>query len=346
MAFKRNEASVQAVDLNELTPDQAEKKIIDAVRKYATRQDNWEKADKNTSFLGNVTGMGIESSNHVDIVMNIERLFLTRKTKRVPINGGPEFRLEDGELGKLVILDGQDIFSATPGLALKMLMDYGHMSRNEKYLEDVVSFAYVVVIGATCRLNDSLLKNLAKLEKIEDVDSRREAVQNIKKLLDQAKTTLGTLKDPQELARSRQEAYANEKRDYDAVHAEADRLAERLKELSSTADTAALDQLRSKQAELRLRLDSKKLMLRVTEKVAESCGSRSPIEEAKVQEVHGILAGSIEKVLERLSLLEVVPCAEASLETTSSTLSNPSAENTSPPLAVLPLRTPTGSPIT
>jgi len=90
MSFKRKDAVVEASDLRQITASQAERKIIDAVRKYATRQDNWSQADKNTSFLGSVTGMGIESSNQVDIVMNIERLFLTRKTKRVPVNGGPE----------------------------------------------------------------------------------------------------------------------------------------------------------------------------------------------------------------------------------------------------------------
>ena len=150
MAFKRNETVVEAMDLNDHSrPEDAERRIIDGrSKKYATHQDNWAKADKNTPFLGRIIGMGIESANLVDITMSIERQFLTRKTKRVPVDqDGSVFRLEDGELGKLVILEGQDTYAATPALAIKMLMDLGHMKRDEKYLEDVVSFAYVVVVG-------------------------------------------------------------------------------------------------------------------------------------------------------------------------------------------------------
>lgn len=343
MAFKRKESAVQAVDLNTLTPAEVERKIIDAVRKYATRQDNWEKADKNTSFLGKVTGMGIESSNQVDIVMNIERLFLTRMTRRVPIGDGPEFRLEEGELGKLVILDGQDIFSATPGLAVKMLMDHGHMPRDEKYLADVVSFAYVVIIGATWRLNDTLLRNLAKAEKLAEPVERRDAIANLKTLLDQAAEALASLKDPRELERSRREAYAKEKAEFDSVQAEAAQVGEKIKELSSSTDTAALDQLRSKQAELRLRLDSKKLMLRVSEKVAADCGTRASVEEAKIRDASAGLSATAQKIQSLLPSLEAAPCREASRETTSSISESRSYGNGSSGPAVEPEPTPTGS---
>ena len=56
---------------------------IAGVKKYATHEANWSKADGNTSYLGHIIGMGIESSNLADITMSIERQFLTRKTKRV-----------------------------------------------------------------------------------------------------------------------------------------------------------------------------------------------------------------------------------------------------------------------
>ena len=344
MSFKRKESAVQAVDLHTLTPADVERRIIDAVRKYATRQDHWSTADKNTSFLGSVTGMGIESSNQVDIVMNIERLFLTRKTKRVPINGGPEFRLEDGELGKLVILDGQDIFSATPGLAVKMLMDYGHMPKDERYLVDVVSFAYVVVIGATYRHNDLLLKTLSKAERAQDTASRRDAAANLRALVEQAKEALASLSDPRELARVRREAFDKEKAEFDAVQREAAQIAEKIKELSASPEAATLDSLRSKQAELRLRLDSKRLMLRVTEKVASECGVRSAIEEAKVRDAAAVLSATVERVQASLPPLEDHACPEAIPETTSSTSESPSDESVSTGSAVLADPTPTGSP--
>ena len=86
MAFKRTETAVEPMDLARASPAVVERRIIDGVRRYATHQDNWAKADKNTPFLGQITGMGIESANLVDITMSIERQFLTRKTKRVPVS--------------------------------------------------------------------------------------------------------------------------------------------------------------------------------------------------------------------------------------------------------------------
>ena len=83
MAFTRSATTVQPVELSTLSPSEVERRIIQGVRRFATRQDNWASADKNTPFLGTITGMGIESANLVDITMFIERQFLTRKTKRV-----------------------------------------------------------------------------------------------------------------------------------------------------------------------------------------------------------------------------------------------------------------------
>src|SRR5687768_2725300 len=122
MAFKRKETVIEAVDLNAISPDEAERKIIAGVKKYATNEANYSKADANTPYLGHVIGMGIESSNLADITMSIERQFLTTLTKRVPVSeGSSEFKLEPGELGKLRILEGQDALAATPGLSIKML---------------------------------------------------------------------------------------------------------------------------------------------------------------------------------------------------------------------------------
>ena len=144
-------------------------KIVDGVKRYATKQENWAKGYKKYAFLGQITGMGIESANLVDITMSIERQFLTRKTRKVPMNhDGSEFLLEDGEIGKLMILEGQDTFAATPGLAVKMLMDLGHMEKDSAYLEDVMSFAYVVIIGEGYRLNDSLQKLSLRIDKAPD----------------------------------------------------------------------------------------------------------------------------------------------------------------------------------
>src|SRR5207248_302905 len=121
MAFKRKETVVEATDLNTISADEAEKRIIAGVKKYATNEANFSAADANTPYLGHIIGMGIESSNLADITMSIERQFLTKMTTRVPVtDGSADFRLEAGELGKLRILDGQDALAATPGLSLKM----------------------------------------------------------------------------------------------------------------------------------------------------------------------------------------------------------------------------------
>src|SRR2546428_89493 len=63
MAFKRKETVIEAIDLNTITPEDAERRIIDGVKKYATNEQNWSKADANTPYLGHIIGMGIESSN-------------------------------------------------------------------------------------------------------------------------------------------------------------------------------------------------------------------------------------------------------------------------------------------
>ena len=292
MAFKRTETLIEPMDLSQVRPAEVERRIRDSVRKYATNQENWENADKNTPFLGHLIGMGIESANLVDITMAIERQFLTRKTKRVPAGeDGSAFRLEDGEgpAGKLIILEGQDSYAATPGLAVKMLMDCGHMATDADYLKDVVSFPYVVVIGEGYRLYDAIRKLLGRIEKIEDPRNRAEAISNLKALFDQAREYAATVQDPAALARSRREAFEKEKAQVVAIEEELTRVTGELSEASSSSDASAAEQLRGKQVALRLRLNTGRLKLRVAEEVARHSGLRNLVEEAKVQAIRQLL---------------------------------------------------------
>ncbi|MBI4374868.1 MAG: hypothetical protein HY549_00300 [Elusimicrobia bacterium] len=294
MAFKRRETVVEAVDLNTITPEDAEKRIIAGVKKYATNEPNWVKADANTPFLGHIIGMGIESSNLADITMSIERQFLTKKTRRVPVSeGSSEFRLEDGELGKLRILDGQDATAATPGLSIKMLMDHGHMPRNEAYLGKVVSFAYIAAIGDGYRMNDALRKMIAKVEKLPGTE-REEAAANLRSMVEQAKNYEAVLSDAAKLAAARQKTFENDKAAYEALSKELAVVTDKLKGLSASNDSAQLSQLRSEEAEIRTRLKMSAAKLRVSQEVASAAGRRTPVEEAKVQEIRRLLSDSIQ----------------------------------------------------
>ncbi|MBI5629691.1 MAG: hypothetical protein HY921_02270 [Elusimicrobia bacterium] len=293
MAFKRRETVIEAVDLNAISPDETEKKIIAGVRKYATNEANWSKADGNVPYLGHIIGMGIESSNLADITMSIERQFLTRKTKRVPLaEGSAEFRLEDGELGKLRILDGQDALAATPGLSVKMLMDFGHMPENEAYLSKIVSFAYIVAVGDGYKMNDALRKVLAKLEKLSGTE-REEAVQNLRAMAEQAKAYEALLADPKALAASRQKSYENDKRACEALSQDLAVASDKIKGLSSSNDTAQIASLRSEEGELKTRLKMAQAKLRVSEEAAKDAANRKPVEEAKVRELRGLLSESL-----------------------------------------------------
>jgi len=289
MAFKRAETVIEPLDLTEARPVEVERRIRESVRKFATNSENWEKADKNTPFLGHLIGMGIESANLVDITMAIERQFLTRKTKRVPVSeDGSAFRLEDGDgmPGNLMILEGQDTYAATPGLAIKMLMDLGHMPLDAEYLKDVVSFPYVVVIGEGYRLYDAIRKLLGRIERIQDAGSRADAISNLKALLDQAREYDASVQDPVALARSRREAYEKEKAQVVAIENE---LARVTRGLAETSDSAEAESLRGKQVALRLRLNTGRLKLRVAEEVARHSGLRTLVEEAKVQAIRQLL---------------------------------------------------------
>ena len=293
MAFKRKETVVEATDINTVTPQDAEKRIIAGVKKYATNEANFAKADGNTPYLGHIIGMGIESSNLADITMSIERQFLTKMTKRVPLNdSGTEFKLEAGELGKLRILEGQDALAATPGLSLKMLMDLGHMNRDEAYLQTVVSFAYIMAVGDGHRLNDALKKMVSKIEKLSGAE-KDEALSNLKTMVAQAKDYDAKLSDAGQMAASRQKTFESDKAAVDALTRELGIVSDKLKGLSASADTGELSKLRTEEAEIKTRLKMAQAKLRVSQEVASQAGNRRPVDQSKVDEVRKLLAATI-----------------------------------------------------
>jgi hypothetical protein len=289
MAFKRKETTIEATDLNTISPEEAEKRIIAGVKKYATNEANFAKADANTPYLGHVIGMGIESSNLADITMSIERQFLTKMTNRVALNdAGTEFKLEAGELGKLRILEGQDALAATPGLSIKMLMDLGHMAKNDAYLQKVVSFAYITALGDGYRMNDALKKTLAKIDKLAGAE-RDEAAANLKTMAAQAKDYVGKLSDKAALAASRQKTFDTDRAAADSLSRELNVVADKLKGLAASPDAGELGKLRNEEAEIKTRLKMAQAKLRVSKEVAEQAGNRRPVEQGKVDELIKLL---------------------------------------------------------
>jgi len=292
MAFMRKQAVVEATDINTISPDEAEKRITAGVKKYATNEANFAKADANTPYLGHIIGMGIESSNLADITMSIERQFLTKLTTKVPVSdGSAEYKLVAGELGKLRILDGQDALAATPGLSVKMLMDLGHMAKNDAYLDKVVSFAYIMACGDGWKTADALKKMAAKAEKLAGGE-RADAIANLKTLCAQAKEYDALLSDATKLAAAKQKTYQNDKTACDALTNELNVVLDKIKGQGG-ADAAAAAKLRTEEAEIRTRLKMSAAKLRVSQEVAEAAGKRRPIEDAKVAEVRKALQEAV-----------------------------------------------------
>ena len=293
MAFMRKQAVVEAIDLGTLTPQDAETKITAGVKKYATTEANFANADGNTPYLGHIVGMGIESSNLADITMSIERQFLTKMTTKTPVAAGSsEYTLTAGELGKLRILDGQDALAATPGLSVKMLMDLGHMAKNDAYLQNIVSFAYVMACGDGWKMADALKKMAAKAEKLEGAE-RAEALLNLKTLSAQSKDYEAVLADPAKLAAAKQKTFASDKASFDALNNELTVVLDKIKGLSSGSDAAAQAKLRGEEAEIRTRLKMSAAKLRVSQEVAEAAGKRRPVEDAKVAAVRKALQEAV-----------------------------------------------------
>jgi len=293
MAFMRKQAVVEALDINTITPDDAEKRITAGVKKYATNEANFAAADANTPYLGHIVGMGIESSNLADITMSIERQFLTKMTTKTPVSeGSAEYKLTAGELGKLRILDGQDALAATPGLSVKMLMDLGHMQPAAAYLETVMSFAYVMACGDGWKMADALKKMTGKAEKLAGAE-RSEALVNLKTLVGQAKDYDGLLADAAKLAASKSKAYQNDKGGYDALNSELGLTLDKIKGVSAGGDAAALAKLRGEEAEIRTRLKMSAAKLRVSQEVSDAAGKRRAIEDKKVAEVRVALSAAV-----------------------------------------------------
>ena len=293
MAFMRKEAVVEATDLTALSPEEAERKIIAGVKKYANNEANYSAADANTPYLGHVVGMGIESSNQVDITMSIERQFLTRMTKRVPLaEGSAEFRLEQGELGQLRILDDQDALAATPGLCIKLLMDHGHMPRNQAYLEKVVSFTYVTALADAYKLNDALKKALAKLAGLAG-PARADALANLKALAAQARAVDAQLADPAKLAEVLDAACRIDRASREALTTELRLAREKLKVFTTSGDTAKVAEFTAEEAVIKTRLKMSEAKLAISREVAVAAARRSPLEEAKVGELRAVLGQTL-----------------------------------------------------
>ncbi|MBI5208528.1 MAG: hypothetical protein HY927_00980 [Elusimicrobia bacterium] len=308
MAFKRKEAVVEAVDLNTITPEDAEKRIIAGVKKYATNEANWTKADGNTPYLGHIVGMGIESANLADITMSIERQFLTRKTTRVPVQGSEtEFTLVDGELGKLRILEGQDSVMATPGLTIKKLMELGHMRADAAYLEGVASFATIVSVGAGHRLNDALRKTLARLEKLAPAE-RAEAKANLQSLVQQTQDYEALLADAAALAASKQGDFQTDKASFDSLDAELRLINEKLKGVTATDDPSRAASLRAEEAQVRTRIRMMRQKLVVSEETARGAERRTKVDEAKFQETRAVLAESVKAGQQAMRAATPVAC--------------------------------------
>lgn len=301
MAFMRKQAVVEAVDVNTLTPEDTEKRITAGVKKYATNEANYAAADANTPYLGHIVGMGIESSNLADITMSIERQFLTKMTTKTtnPAGSSTEYTLTAGELGKLRILDGQDALAATPGLSVKMLMDLGHMPKNDAYLEKVMSFAYVMATGDGWKMADALKKMAGKAEKLAGAE-RAEALANLKTLIGQAKDYDALLADASKLAASKAKAYANDKAGFDALTTELNLTLDKIKGVSAGGDAAALAKLRGEEAEIRTRLKMSAAKLRVSQEVSEAAGKRRAIENVQVEKVRKALQDAV-SLAEKLS---------------------------------------------
>jgi hypothetical protein len=300
MAFKRRETTIEAIDLNTISAPDAEKRIIEGVKKYATNEGNWAKADANTPYLGSISGMGIESSNLADITMSIERQFLTKRTKRVPVSeGSTDFTLEEGELGKLRILDGQDALAATPGLSIKMLMDLGHMPKDSGYLSSVVAFADIATIGDGHKLNDALKKTIARTEKLSGAE-REDALANLKSLIGQGKAYLDLTGNAPALAASRKKIYDADKLTNDTLNGELGVLNEKLKSATASSDSARVAALQSELSELKTRLRLSGAKLRVSSESVAAGEQRSPAAEAKYQQLRASLSETLAQA-EKLS---------------------------------------------
>jgi hypothetical protein len=173
-----------------------------------------------------------------------------------------------------------------------MLMDHGHMTKNDAYLTKVVSFAYIAAVGDGYKMADALKKMAAKIEKLSGPE-RDEAAANLKTMAAQAKSYDEQLADAAKLAAARQKTYANDQAGYDALKNELDVVVDKIKGASASNDAARVASLRAEEAEIRTRLKMSGAKLNVSREVAQQAGKRSPVEQAKVDELRKILADAL-----------------------------------------------------
>ncbi|HAZ07168.1 MAG TPA: hypothetical protein DCZ01_01295 [Elusimicrobia bacterium] len=171
-------------------------------------------------------------------------------------------------------------------------MDLGHMPRNEVYLKNVMSFAYVIAVGDGWKMADALKKMAAKAEKLAGAE-RAEAMVNLKTLAAQAKDYDAVLADPAKLAAAKQKTFASDRAACAALDNELAVVHDKIKGLSAGGDAAALAKLRTEEAEIRTRLKMSAAKFRVSSEVAEAAGRRRPIEDAKVDSVRRALQEAV-----------------------------------------------------
>lgn len=281
MGFKRKRTRIEAAPLESLRAPDIERRIIDGVRRYSTHEENWANADRNTPFLGRIIGMGIESSNLADITLSIERQFLTRLTKCVELHDG-EVGLAAGDIGPLRILSGQDATMSTPGLAIRVLSQLGHMPPDEEYQVDVISFAYIVAIGEAYRLEERIRG---------EADSG--ASDNLATLAELGRETAALLADPIALAERRRETAQRLQAQHDKLNESADRVRQEMEIASGNGDPERLARLQSEQAEINTRLRLEAQQLRVAVEAAVGLEEPSPVERQAVETIRAKLLQSV-----------------------------------------------------
>ena len=276
MSFRKPAALPQPVDLSSLSPEEAEKRILLGVRRFAADEARWASADRNTPFLGHAIGMGIESSNLADIAMSMERQFLTAQ-------------------GPLRIRDGEDAAAATPGLAVKMLMDLGHMPRSEAYLEGVASFACLNLLADGHRLDASLRKAADRLDGWGDAPGREDALANLRALSERAQAYRALAADPAAFASDRRRLLDRERAATSALAQEMALLDRKIEGALEVRDPDRAAALRSQRAEVATRMRMTEERLRLAEEEALDARRRKAVEEAKVREILALLEGSLRR---------------------------------------------------
>lgn len=283
MSFaRRKKNKIEPVSLATLTPAETEAKIIAGVKRFAINADVWSTADANTPFLGQTIGMGIESANLVDITMTMEKLFLVETS--------------DGESQSLVIRDGEDTFAATPGLAGRMLMDAGHMTRDDDYLNGVISFANIVVLGEGYRLNQQLCRSHQLWAKEDSPTTKSQMKDNIQDLLAQVDQFITISMDPERLASSRKSRLAEEQKIQDALQSESQELHNQLAKAEAEDDASTATEVRGKIGPLKVRLNKSEMTLRVSKRVAEETGRRRPVEDHAFETLQAVMVKSLREV--------------------------------------------------